>query len=777
MILNSTKYKNPERTISGLLNVVSNADTIILCDTSIGAVSIDLLQIPNDQWNTTYKVYIADKSNNASVNNITVNAPVGFTINDLPSLVISINGGSVLVRVASNTGYLGSFSSGAGSSVSVIDEQNPLVLPITLTTNLDKLKVKGFQTSNIGNDVTLNNAFIVLDNSQIQFLIGNSSLIPNQWYNITDSNFGTFSNTHNVYVLATRKNSLSIIGSGQFYNADYNGLGNYVAVPFYSGSIGVWFPLIAVALGNVCIWNNYHYVNLTGVNDPIQSPLTDALNWQILPYNIKMGYILAYDEISYDVSTNKIVYRKDINNNEVADKVDISSGLPVKSALNDFRWGDKFVIGNSVLQDSIFAICNIISIGKKLAYNTLTDALIYCFDELFPLNWSSFASMVTNTFSISNNPLYVYGTVNSAGFNYNIIQNSYGNITTDFNFTKNSFINNSTDPISIVNQGTFQENIFESCYRNLTINNGISGFFQRNRFFNANFTINNNFNIWNNTINSSVFFVELNTGQISYNLITNGNFGISVLNSSDIFYNEILENSFMYLGTNTANIGNAGVGKGFGNIIANGSKWEMENNSSPHAGNILNNTEIFVIDCQGSFVNCDISGLSIIRMAQLTGKFSLLTLVGAIFGNIGYIETQAFLGGSYTTGNGSIMVDLDCSNITVFNPATNTLTIPSEYKFFGGIYNLLNANGIVIIYVIDVNGTFETTFTTNVGSTTFQTIAVGLAINVSEIVSSFAPTPYSFVLVHRSTGNDYIKMRTNILQPFTNIVTEVGIFV
>ena len=89
MILNPTKYKNPQRTISGAVNYVFNGDTIILCDTSLGIVNLTLLDIPNDQWNTTYKLYVVDKSNNAAINNITINAPLGFTINGASSLVIS----------------------------------------------------------------------------------------------------------------------------------------------------------------------------------------------------------------------------------------------------------------------------------------------------------------------------------------------------------------------------------------------------------------------------------------------------------------------------------------------------------------------------------------------------------------------------------------------------------------------------------------------------------------------------------------------------------------
>jgi len=36
MILNETKYKNPQRTILGAINFVFNGDTIILCDTALG---------------------------------------------------------------------------------------------------------------------------------------------------------------------------------------------------------------------------------------------------------------------------------------------------------------------------------------------------------------------------------------------------------------------------------------------------------------------------------------------------------------------------------------------------------------------------------------------------------------------------------------------------------------------------------------------------------------------------------------------------------------------
>jgi hypothetical protein len=106
MILTPTKYSNTQRTISGLNNFVFNNDVIINCDTLLGAVSITLLDIASDQWNTIYKVYINDSGNNASVNNITITAPVGYKINGLSTYVVAVNGQSTLIRVTSDVDYL-----------------------------------------------------------------------------------------------------------------------------------------------------------------------------------------------------------------------------------------------------------------------------------------------------------------------------------------------------------------------------------------------------------------------------------------------------------------------------------------------------------------------------------------------------------------------------------------------------------------------------------------------------------------------------------------------
>jgi hypothetical protein len=109
-VLFSTKYPNNSRIISGTSNTINKDDTVLLCNTSSGAVSITIGEIPSGYWDTNYKLYVSDYSNNAGTNNITINAPTGFTINNASSLVINLNGGSVLIQIASSTAYVGSLN-------------------------------------------------------------------------------------------------------------------------------------------------------------------------------------------------------------------------------------------------------------------------------------------------------------------------------------------------------------------------------------------------------------------------------------------------------------------------------------------------------------------------------------------------------------------------------------------------------------------------------------------------------------------------------------------
>lgn len=128
-MLFSTKFPNNIRTVIGT-PILRNDDVVLECDTALAPVIINLLGIPANEWNTTWKLYIVDKSNNASVNNITVNAPIGAKINGQNSFSITSNGASLAVAISSNSNFIGQYSviSVAGISGHVIEDEG-IALP------------------------------------------------------------------------------------------------------------------------------------------------------------------------------------------------------------------------------------------------------------------------------------------------------------------------------------------------------------------------------------------------------------------------------------------------------------------------------------------------------------------------------------------------------------------------------------------------------------------------------------------------------------------------
>lgn len=128
MQLPATKYLNNERIVSGTVTLFPN-DVVLACDTSTTPCNITLGAIPQNAWSTQWKMYIYDNSNNASVNNITVNAGVGQTINGGASMVINSNNARIEVNISSNNSFLSNAGSGGSSSPgygTIEDEGVPL---------------------------------------------------------------------------------------------------------------------------------------------------------------------------------------------------------------------------------------------------------------------------------------------------------------------------------------------------------------------------------------------------------------------------------------------------------------------------------------------------------------------------------------------------------------------------------------------------------------------------------------------------------------------------
>jgi hypothetical protein len=102
--LPTTKYKNNERTVSGTVNV-ENSDVLINVNTSLVPCTIYLKEIPPNYWSTLYKLYVKDITGNAAINNITIVAPIGYSINNQQQIIIDVNGGGAIIRIQDNIDY------------------------------------------------------------------------------------------------------------------------------------------------------------------------------------------------------------------------------------------------------------------------------------------------------------------------------------------------------------------------------------------------------------------------------------------------------------------------------------------------------------------------------------------------------------------------------------------------------------------------------------------------------------------------------------------------
>jgi len=760
MILNSTKYKNPERTISGLSNFVTNADTIILCDTSSGIVYLTLLEIPNDQWNTNYKLYVVDKSNNAGTNAIAIFAPAGYTINNQSSLIISTNGGGVVISVASNTGYLGLATSGSGNALAVLNQG------VQITPSATSMNFLGIQATAIGNDVTIQNAFISIDNTSILALISSSGLLPNQTYNITDAVFGRSIYKHNVYVTATAINQLATSGLGQFFNADFQSVGNYSGVSGFVSQTGIWQSSSTYSIGDIAIWNNLHFKNITGSNGS-SSPNSDAVNWLELAYSETNGYIVEIDYINYDVLNNFISSRTDVVMNQV-EYYDTGSVC----SLNEFMWGKNGVNQNKVIGNSIFSIANTI-INKTIANNFVFNSEVYLQNNgIDPALTGAFNDNVfwnairICTFSLVN-------IVSACEMNEFREVNGISNMTiSDATFSRNNVVQGSVGVCEFRNNALIRDNtIINTSF----LLNKKGGLFENNYANNSSIQIDGSTgNEQQNVLNNSTLQVLTNEGSINLNNLTDSVINIQFNSPTGLIVrNNMQSNSTVLISNvNNGSIGDGGV-KGVGNVFANSTlEIDILGAGKQIFGNEFYQSQLTMTTMQGSFFGCFVKS-SLIEFDVCSGfVFNSLTLHNATFGNASYVVPQSFVGGEYIFGNCSISVNLDCSDPAIYDGGLQKLTIPAELSSFVGVITLQNAGGITIKNIVGVNSIAKITFLNDAGTTTFVTVGVGVALS-GEIVSNQV-APYSFNITYRLSGTDYIRLQS---LGAVNGVMENGIFV
>lgn len=741
MELNGTFYPNVNRTIIGSGNLVFTNDVILNCDTTLNPVDLTLAEIPSGSWSTQYRLYIIDKSGNASVNNITINAPVGYTINDLPSLVININNGSAVITITKDKGYLATLSSGGGGG-SALETLNQGVSVTTTTQKINFVGIQAILTA--PNEVEIKNAFISGNVTTILALAGSNSLIANQWYNLTDVFYGLFGNIYNVYVPALSSSNLSKFGIAEFYNADYEKVGDYSGISGFNAQLGIWQPSLVPVQNDVVIWNNLHYVNLTGVNTPT-NPSIDPVNWKALAFNTKNGYILEYNEITLNTKFNTIIYRKDQYNNEVEDFNDGTT-----HSFNQFPFGNQKFVGNKVQSQGLWYCCNYI-VGLTAINNTITSGVVST-DTNLPFIVNVFDSNEIST----NRPIKIYQGSLFLRFVQNKIFTCQGDLKLeDCAVTLNEF-SCCTFTISLSGGTSMTRNFgFATTF----FLNKSHDAMQDNTFFNSSYDVDTSGREQNNFIENSNVKIDQNKGFFRNNKISqNSVLEIVLIDTAGVFEYNTLNNktNFKILTTLNANLGDGGS-KGLGNTFSN---CLIEINQYLVAGFFSNQLEDVVMKIDrwdGSMVGCHIYNQSLIELSAFGGKNLVgLTCQEIILGNSTFVLPQTYISGTHIFGVNTIQGTLDCADPTIYDAGTFTLTIPITLNKFLGKIQLLNANGLTIKNIQNLFGLLPYSFSNDAGTTTFVTTPVGVGFS-GDLISN-QPAPFSIPIVYRVDGGDYINV-------------------
>ena len=305
------------RTISGLVNFVAQDDYVILCDTSTGSVQIELPTIPANYWSAQWRISVVDASYNASVNPITITAPTGFSINGQSSATIISNGAGYIIMVSNNLNYSALYSGVISGTTSV--------------------------------------GLIPISNAGLLALVNAGTISAGQFYFVNDVSNVSFANGEGVAVQGIKVNGYTTIeGSGSFFNADYQAIGNYSGVSNYVNNVGIWSASAPPSFVqySIVIYNNLHYQNNTGTWGST-TPNLDAVNWSVLAKSKTNGYILVQDSVKYDILNNVVVYRADEKNNEV-DRY-VSGGF---DSLVNFQWGRDVVKNNKLRGNSLMKTTN-----------------------------------------------------------------------------------------------------------------------------------------------------------------------------------------------------------------------------------------------------------------------------------------------------------------------------------------------------------------------------------------------------------------------------------
>jgi hypothetical protein len=517
-----TKYPNNSRVVSGTVTLYRD-DVILLCDTSVAPVTINLFEIPDNYWSTQWKLYIIDNSNNASVNNITINAGSGQTINTASSLVLNTNGSTALVRIVSNADYIATLGAGGigGGGYNTIKDEG-VALP--QRTTIDFIgKFVAASDNGTETQVTVNPTIEEVTNLQLTTLISTNSLIKGLTYKVTDTPY-----LLNVSLLAIDTNQVSSEGDGLLYVADYQNVGDYSGVAGFNSQLGLWYGALTPVSGDVVIWNNLHWVNLTGVN-ALTSPDLDLVNWSQLAKSSNTGYILEPVTCQYIPQLNVVSEIKDIRLNQIELSV-----FKFGNSFLYFPFGNANFISNQLKgkqNNVVSSLCN--TPIAQFTNNVMIDSLID-FDIDFKVDLSSLSVILANNY-LNVGQIQIITSDPSSSTDI-IIVNNYcegGNIS--ISNIDHSF----TGSINVLNNRVMDN---ASCAIGFDVGSIIIG---NNSIFLQNNYINSRGRLYCKNIDTSVL-----DKSISNNTLTNASeLYVSLANRADFIGNRVYKRQIIDLGT------------------------------------------------------------------------------------------------------------------------------------------------------------------------------------------------------------------------------------
>ena len=438
--------------------------------------------------------------------------------------------------VATNVGNAVTVTiSGGGSAIQTLDEG----VSLTLTTASYNIVGANIRATNVVNAVTITADPFIVSHTYATLLtaISTNSLIAGQTVFITDAIYTTFFNNILIQVSleALSTNTISVKGSGTFFNADYQTVGNYSGVAGYTGQTGVYNASTSYTIGKVCIYNNLHY---KAIAVSLNNLPTNPAFWVLLAFTgvpaLTNGYIREIDIINYNIQDNTIIYREDIRKNRVYQ--DKTPSLNKVFAL--FQFGKNIVNNNNVVNCSFVDIVN--SAGSFF-YNDLDCS------ELTGLTVNSNENTGSITKNNFKNTTITFRNLGSASA---IQQNNFFSSTLTIN-NQNSgtiFFNDfaSNGAIQLGNRGKFNSNKVYRCIGSNFINVNPTFNCELNLFDGCNITyldtndlvsnifINSTFSITNLLVAPAFFTNNQIINCQSFNLVNSGNFNNNIIDNTTV---------------------------------------------------------------------------------------------------------------------------------------------------------------------------------------------------------------------------------------------------